>query len=284
MAAQQRMNGGPPATSRAAVLGCPVAHSLSPQLHRAAYAALGLDWSYDAIEVAEPELPGFMTGLDASWAGLSLTMPLKRAVLPLLDEVRGVAATVEAVNTVVLTAGGRIGYNTDVPGIVAAIGGELCGPRTAVLGGGATAASALAAIASLGAQRIEMYVRDAARATQAKEIAARLGVDVEIHSWADAGRALGASLVISTTPAGTTDGLASYVPTRPGQLFDVVYHAWPTQLAAAWEDAGGAVVGGLELLVQQAARQVELMTGRTPTPVDAMRSAGLAALSKREHS
>ncbi len=274
----------PPTTGRAAVLGCPIAHSLSPRLHRAAYAALGLDWSYEAIEVTEPELPGFMTGLDASWAGLSLTMPLKRAVLPLLDEVRGVATTVEAVNTVVLTAGGRIGYNTDVPGIVAAIGGELRGSRTAVLGGGATAASALAATASLGARRIEMYVRNAARATQAKEIAARLGVDVEVHSWADAGRALGASLVISTTPAGTTDRLASHVPPRPGQLFDVVYDMWPTQLAAAWEDAGGAVVGGLEFLVQQAALQVELMTGRAPASVDAMRSAGLAALGKREHA
>ncbi|MGH3345225.1 MAG: shikimate dehydrogenase, partial [Carbonactinosporaceae bacterium] len=114
------------ARRRAAVLGSPVAHSLSPELHRAAYAALGLAWSYDAIDVDGQRLPAFLDGLDESWAGLSLTMPLKRAVIPLLDEVSGVARDVEAVNTVTFppapgVARGRAGHNTDVPGMVAAL-------------------------------------------------------------------------------------------------------------------------------------------------------------------
>src|ERR1700761_861579 len=93
---------------RAAVLGSPVAHSLSPVLHRAAYAELGLtDWSYDRFETDEAALPGFLEGLGPEWAGLSLTMPLKRAVIPLLDEISDTAASVEAVNTVVLTEDGR---------------------------------------------------------------------------------------------------------------------------------------------------------------------------------
>ncbi|MGH3344386.1 MAG: shikimate dehydrogenase family protein, partial [Carbonactinosporaceae bacterium] len=110
---------------RAAVLGSPVVHSLSPELHRAAYAALGLAWRYDAIEVDEQRLPAFLDGLDETWAGLSLTMPLKRAVIPLLDEVSEIARDVAAVNTVIFgpAAGGRrrTGDNTDVPGMVAAL-------------------------------------------------------------------------------------------------------------------------------------------------------------------
>jgi hypothetical protein len=104
---------------RAAVLGRPIAHSLSPPLHRAAYEALGLDWTYDAVECGEDDLPALLDGLDASWAGLSLTMPLKQAVLPLLDEVSDLARDVAAANTVVLREGRRAGSNTDVHGIVA---------------------------------------------------------------------------------------------------------------------------------------------------------------------
>ena len=135
----------------AGVIGDPVAHSLSPGLHRAAYEELGLThWSYDRFEIDEAALPGFLGGLGPEWAGLSLTMPLKRAVIPLLDEISDTAASVEAVNTVVFTeAGRRVGDNTDVPGIVAALrehGIEHVG-SAAILGAGATASSALAALA-----------------------------------------------------------------------------------------------------------------------------------------
>ncbi|MFI2371479.1 shikimate dehydrogenase [Streptomyces sp. NPDC018833] len=270
---------------RAAVLGSPIAHSLSPVLHRAAYAALGLDdWSYDRFEVDEAALPGFVEGLDATWAGLSLTMPLKRAIIPLLDAISDTAAAVEAVNTVVFTDDGRrLGDNTDIPGMVAALRerGVRKVESAAVLGAGATASSALAALAQVCAGPVTAYVRSAARADEMRGWGERLGVDVRVADWSAAAEALSAPLVVATTPAGTTDALAAEVPERPGTLFDVLYEPWPTALAAAWSGRGGAVVGGLDLLVHQAVLQVEQMTGRSPAPLRAMRIAGERALEAR---
>ncbi|MFE2374603.1 shikimate dehydrogenase [Streptomyces sp. NPDC059398] len=270
---------------RAAVLGSPIAHSLSPVLHRAAYRELGLDdWSYDRFEVDEAALPAFADGLDASWAGLSLTMPLKRAVIPLLDEVTATAASVEAVNTVVFTSDGRrVGDNTDIPGMIAAMrerGVEKV-ESAAVLGAGATASSALAALSLICTGPVTAYVRSAARAQEMRGWGERLGVDVRTADWADAAGALDAPLVIATTPAGATDTLAAEVPAAPGTLFDVLYEPWPTPLATAWRSRGGAVVGGLDLLVHQAVLQVEQMTGCTPAPLAAMREAGERALTAR---
>ncbi|MGW4306558.1 shikimate dehydrogenase [Streptomyces californicus] len=270
---------------RAAVLGSPIAHSLSPVLHRAAYAELGLEhWSYDRFEVDEAALPGFVDGLDASWAGLSLTMPLKRAVIPLLDEISATAASVEAVNTVVFTEdGGRVGDNTDIPGMIAALRerGVDKVESAAVLGAGATASSALAALAAVCAGPVTAYVRSPERAAEMRGWGERLGVDVVTADWADGAEALGAPLVIATTPAGATDALTGSVPEAPGILFDVLYEPWPTELAAAWSARGGAVVGGLDLLVHQALLQVEQMTGRSPAPLSAVRHAGEAALAAR---
>ncbi|MFJ2896830.1 shikimate dehydrogenase [Streptomyces sp. NPDC087218] len=270
---------------RAAVLGSPIAHSLSPVLHRAAYAELGLTaWSYERFEIDEAALPGFVESLDATWAGLSLTMPLKRAVIPLLDSVSETAASVEAVNTVVLTEDGRrTGDNTDIPGMVAALRerGVEKTETAAVLGAGATASSALAALAGMCAGPVTAYVRSQERGREMRGWGERLGVDVRIADWADAEQALRAPLVIATTPAGATDALAAAVPDRPGTLFDVLYEPWPTGLAAAWADRSGSVVGGLDLLVHQAVLQVEQMTGRAPAPLAAMRRAGEAALAAR---
>ncbi|MCX4727753.1 shikimate dehydrogenase [Streptomyces sp. NBC_00144] len=270
---------------RAAVLGSPIAHSLSPVLHRAAYRELGLgDWSYDRFEVDEAALPAFVDGLGASWAGLSLTMPLKRAVIPLLDEVTATAASVEAVNTVVFTADGRrVGDNTDIPGMIAAMrerGVEKV-ESAAVLGAGATASSALAALSLICTGPVTAYVRSAARAQEMRGWGERLGVDVRTADWAEAAGAFNAPLVIATTPAGTTDALAAAVPDAPGTLFDVLYEPWPTPLATAWQSRGGAVVGGLDLLVHQAVLQVEQMTGSSPAPLAAMREAGERALASR---
>ncbi|MEW1697075.1 shikimate dehydrogenase [Streptomyces sp. NPDC093249] len=273
------------AAHRAAVLGSPIAHSLSPVLHRAAYAELGLgDWSYERFEVDEAALPGFVAALGTGWAGLSLTMPLKRAVIPLLDEVSDTAAAVEAVNTVVLHADGRrTGDNTDIPGMIAALrerGVEKV-EAAAVLGAGATASSALAALARICAGPVTAYVRSEARAEEMRGWGERLGVDVRTAAWDDAAQAFDAPLVIATTPAGTTDTLAPAVPARPGTLFDVLYDPWPTALAAAWSERGGKVVGGLDLLVHQAVLQVEQMTGVPRAPLAAMRAAGERALAAR---
>ncbi|MGW2959820.1 shikimate dehydrogenase [Streptomyces sp. NPDC001220] len=270
---------------RAAVLGKPIAHSLSPVLHRAAYDELGLTgWSYERFEVDETRLPGFLGQLGPEWAGLSLTMPLKRAVIPLVDEISETAASVDAVNTVVFTEDGRrLGDNTDIPGMVAALrehGIEQV-DSAAILGAGATASSALAALARICTGEVVTYVRSEERAAEMRHWGERLDVEVRTADWADAEQALHAPLVIATTPAGTTDALAAAVPERPTTLFDVLYHPWPTALAARWSMFGGAVVGGLDLLVHQAVLQVEQMTGRAPAPLDAMRRAGEKALAER---
>lgn len=270
---------------RAAVLGSPIAHSLSPVLHRAAYRELGLaDWSYDRFEVDESGIEAFLAGLADDWAGLSLTMPLKRAVIPLLDGISDTATSVGAVNTVLFGADGRrTGENTDIPGMVSALRerGLRQVASAAVLGAGATASSALAALAQVCTGEVTAYVRGPERAAEMRGWGERLGVAVRTAPWAEAAEALRAPLVIATTPAGAADALAKEVPERPGTLFDVLYEPWPTALAAAWSASGGTVVGGLDLLVHQAVLQVERMTGRAPAPLAAMRAAGETALGAR---
>ncbi|MFC4060397.1 shikimate dehydrogenase [Planomonospora corallina] len=269
---------------KAAVLGSPIAHSLSPYLHRAAYAAMGLDdWSYEAIECDEAGLPALLDGLGPGWAGLSLTMPLKRALIPLLDTVTELAVAVGGANTVVFADGARHGDNTDVYGIVAAL--EEAGaapPRSAtVLGGGATAASALAALRELGLTEATLVVRDPSRAGETAEAAERLGTALTVQTFDKLETVLDADLVVSTLPSGAADGFAGLVASRAPALFDVVYAPWPTPLAQAVRQAGGTVVGGFAMLLHQAVRQVELMTGRTDVPVEAMRAAGEAEILRR---
>ena len=258
---------------RAAVLGSPIGHSLSPVLHRAAYEHLGLaGWTYEAYDVAEPGLAGFLARLDPSWVGLSLTMPLKAAVLPLLDAASPMVETVGAANTVLLRDGKRVGENTDVPGMAAALAAHGVGPvdRAVVLGGGATARSALAALSTL-TDSVRAYVRDPALHQGLQSVAAATGMDLQVEPWARAGEGLGAPLVVSTTPAGATDGLVARVPLTVGTLFEVLYDPWPSPLAAAWQARRAAVVDGLDLLVHQAVLQVLLMTGTEAGPDDLVR-------------
>ena len=190
------------AARRCAVLGSPVAHSLSPVLHRAAYAALGLPWSYDAIECGEARLPELLAGLGPEWRGLSLTMPLKRAVLPLLDEVEPLVGQVGAANTVVLDDGRRRGLNTDVPGLLAALAahGVAVPLEAGVLGGGATAASAVAALGIGGARVVHLLVRRPEAAEPVLRVAEIFGVDVEVAPFEPAAGLLGLPLVLSTVP------------------------------------------------------------------------------------
>ncbi|MFI6814655.1 shikimate dehydrogenase [Nonomuraea sp. NPDC050328] len=268
---------------RAAVLGSPIEHSLSPFLHRAAYAAMGLDgWRYDAFEVGEDRLPAFLAALDGPWAGLSLTMPLKRAVLPLLDSVSELAVEVGGANTVIFRDGGAHGDNTDVYGIEQALAeAGVPAPRSAlVLGGGATAASALAALRNLGLGEATLAVREPARAGETLTVAERLGVALRVERLDKLDALLDVDLVVSTLPGRAADEHAVRLARVPA-LFDVVYSPWPTAAALAVRQAGGTVVGGFAMLLHQAVRQVELMTGRTGVPVEAMRAAGEAELSRR---
>ena len=292
---------------RAAVLGAPVRHSLSPALHAAAYAELGLTWwRYEAIECDEAGLPALLDRCGPDWAGLSLTMPLKRTVLPLLDRIDPLAADVGCANTVLFAAAQRLGYNTDVMGMIRALRehgvgsggpapagspsaslgaepakGSTVGPAL-ILGSGATACAAIAALRDLGERSAAVAVRDPARAGGLLDVADRLGTAVELRPF-DQSALADARLIISTVPAGAADLVAralTQLRPAPKVVFDVVYHPWPTALSCAGQQAGSVVVGGFDLLVHQAALQVELMTGR-PAPVEAMRRAGQAELARR---
>ncbi len=275
-------------TRRAAVLGSPISHSRSPDLHRAAYAALGLDWTYDAIEVTTASLADFLDSCgQPEWAGLSLTMPLKTDVLPMLDEISETAARVGAANTVVFADGRRAGHNTDVAGMQRALqeahGGQLVARTGAILGSGATARSALVALQRLGVDAVDMRARNPERALDLAELGRDLGVDVALSPW-DGSAPLAGDVVIATVPPGAADGFVDRVPEKPdrggiadppdtrGVLLDVSYGDGVTPLVAAWRRAGGATADGLDLLLWQAVDQVTLMTG-LDAPVAAMRTA-----------
>jgi shikimate dehydrogenase len=273
---------------KAAVLGKPIAHSLSPALHRAAYRELGLDdWTYDLVECDEAGLAGFVESRDREWAGLSLTMPLKRTVLPLLDQADPMAAATGGANTVVFRPEGRYGYNTDVQGIVDALteAGVPAPGAVTIIGAGATACSALAAVAELGAQGADVILRDPARAGAVLATAEKLGLKVRLRPFEDQkqGDAVAPDLLISTVPAGAPSLFSErslFSRTPPMAVMDVVYHPWPTPLAQAAAAAGAIVASGFALLLHQAAAQVELMTGK-PAPLEAMRAAGQAELAAR---
>ncbi|MEP7091839.1 MAG: shikimate dehydrogenase [Nocardioidaceae bacterium] len=270
--------------SRCAVLGTPIRHSLSPVLHRAAYAELGLDWTYESHEMAESDLPAFLDGLDETWRGLSLTMPLKRSVVPLLDELRDRADQARAANTVVLSDGRRTGHNTDVPGASAALRERWEGPveRAVILGGGATAASTLLGLADLGCREVTLLVRDEGLAAATLATAAR-----HPHPPSVAVRRLGstpppADVLVSTVPATAQGAGVTDLVEGVEVVFDVVYDPWPTPLAVAAGEAGKVLVAGLDLLVHQAVLQVRLMTGRgADSLLGVMRRAGEHALEGR---
>jgi shikimate dehydrogenase len=228
-----------------------------------------------------------IAGCGADWAGLSLTMPLKRAVLPLLHYTEPLAADVGGANTVVFTPRGAHGYNTDVPGMVAALAGIGITPFSATIqgatiaGAGATACAALAAVGGLGLGEVVVLVRDQARAAGLLAAASRLGIAVDLRPFTSGVR--DGDLLISTVPAGAADIIAerAVVPgSSPAALLDVVYHPWPTPLALAATKAGIPVASGFDLLLHQAGCQVELMTGHQ-APLDAMRAAGETALTSR---
>ena len=260
----------------AAVIGSPIEHSLSPVIHRAAWAQLGIDgWEYHRLEQDTDSLPGFIAGLGADCAGLSVTMPCKQAVMPLLDVIDPLASAVGAVNTVVPSSGVLAGFNTDVTGIASAVrracsmAGCSAPSSALVLGARATASSALAALGELGITSSTVAARRFGGPGSVVAAASRLGVTIEQILWSDSEAvdraASSADLVISTLPASAADPLAERLRVREGQiLLDVVYSPRDTALRRAFENAGGVVAEGTDMLVFQAGAQVQLMTGRSP--------------------
>lgn len=279
-------------TMWAAVIGSPIAHSLSPVIHRAAWEQLGIDgWEYRRAEVTEESLPTFIGQLDESFRGLSVTMPCKQAVMPLLDAIDPLASAVGAVNTVVPSAGMLAGFNTDVTGIASAIrracsrSGVPVPSSALVLGARATASSALAALGELGITTTTVAARRFGGPGSVISAASRLGVSVEQVMWSDvsvvASAAARADVLISTLPAGVADPIASRLAPREGQiLLDVIYSPRDTALRTTFEKAGGVVAEGTDMLVYQGAAQVQLMTGRSPDPA-VMRHALETELERR---
>jgi shikimate dehydrogenase len=258
-----------------------VGHSLSPVLHRAAYAALGLgDWTYDALDIGAEDLPVLLAGLGDEWRGFSVTMPCKQAAVDAADVVEPLPRLLHAANTLVRTADGWRAENTDVAGIGMAL--QLAGVErvgsAAIIGAGGTAAAAAVAVASLGADQVDVVVRDPSRAGDVVHVLQTLGVPVTVTPLE--GAVLDAPLIVSTVPVGAQAAVLA-LPWRAGHtLLDVLYDPWPTALADRVTALGGTVAGGLDVLFWQATQQVELMTGR-PAPIEAMRTALDAALAAR---
>jgi shikimate dehydrogenase len=270
--------------NRLAVLGSPISHSKSPAIHRAAYEKLGLEWSYDAIEVTEQSLPAFVESCGAQWRGLSLTMPLKRAILQLLSFRDPLVDTVGGANTVLFSDSGLRGFNTDVRGVVESFTavGAVSLNYVHLLGAGATAASVLAGVAQLGATRALVSARTPANAEPLVALGARLCIEVVVRPWGISDRSLLVpDAVVSTLPGGENDLVFPEAVRARAVLFDVAYEPWPSELARAWDAAGGTVISGLDLLVNQAVGQLRIFVGGDqqqplpdePSVIEAMRAA-----------
>ena len=266
---------------RAAVLGHPVRHSLSPVLHQAAYAALGLpSWQYSAIDCDVEALPGLLVAAHAdtdTWVGFSCTMPLKRLALTLASAADPLATAVGAANTLVRTDAGWTAAMTDVAGITEALAESGAAPvEVTLIGSGGTAQAALGAVARWGLGDCAVLVRDRSRTTQLRATAERLGIELSLADLDPAAPELDAELVISTVPRGAADALAPH-RWRPNQrLLDAVYDPWPTRLADSASQAGATVISGALMLLHQAVAQVGLMTGLA-APQAQMRAALLRA-------
>ncbi len=266
--------------TRCGVVGFPAKHSLSPTIHAAAYQSLGLDWEYDSYEVEPDALASWFASLGREWRGLSVTMPHKEAAARLGLPDDDVARTGVANTVIWHSDGGRTVHNTDIAGFVDALDSArfpVSGEAT-VLGAGATAASALVALARWGVPKVTVLARRPQAAGELVEWASGLGIRVEVGAWPSAG----AGLLVSTVPAA---GAATVVPhldwKRIDGIFDVSYHPWPSPLAGAAIAAGVPVIDGLDLLVHQARHQVRLMTGQD-VPAEVLQSAARNELGRRK--
>lgn len=266
----------------AAVIGSPIQHSLSPFLHQAAYRDLGLNIDYRRIEITKETIGSFLASWPEGLVGLSVTMPLKQVIIPLLSQVDGLVKAVGAVNTVVPFPGGiTAGFNTDVYGLVTAIkeakGREFSPERAVIVGSGATASSALAALGELQAGQINLLARRVSGAGNAVQAATRLGIDpgyVPLAAGEKARETLqAADLIISTVPRAVLDDFYQTISFNPEQtVLDIVYDPWPSELVKQASRSGATIISGKAMLLHQALMQVKLFTSRTPN-LEAMRTA-----------
>lgn len=253
--------------TRLGVWGDPIAHSKSPQMHTAAYAVLGLHWTYDRRRVDVETFDRTVRSLDGDWRGLSLTMPLKEVAHRHADVRDAHAELTGVVNTLLL--GDRVaGFNTDIGGIIDALAENGISEvgRVRLLGAGATAASALVAVADLGAHEVDVRARRPERAAALMALGDRLGVPVTVGTFEE--RSDGVDLTIASLPGGAAldADLVRPLAATGGALFDVAYSPWPSALAAGW--TGGPTISGLGMLLHQAVRQIRVFLHGDPvTPL-----------------
>lgn len=258
----------------AAVAGSPIEHSLSPLIHKAGYAALKMDWNYEKYELNVSTFPDFIKNRSQDLVGMSLTMPLKEGAIQIADSVTDLAKNVNSANTLIFKDGKIMAGNTDIYGIVAALqtNKQLDITNPSIIGSGATARSAVAALSQLGATKVMLCARNENTLDELKNVAQQFNLQVIVISWNEIYKALAASTVIGTLPSGSMDSFAAMGPEIPGSLLDVAYSPWPSKIALEWILRRGFVVSGLEMLLHQAVRQFELMTGQK-APVKQMREA-----------
>lgn len=267
---------------KAAVLGSPISHSLSPLLHTIAYTELGLESEYTRIDVKSGELKNFLENCGPTWSGFSLTMPLKEEVLDFSTNVSPLAARIRSANTLIQHPLQTWNASTtDVSGFTHALSahGRDAGGDVLIIGGGATARAAVSACDGV-SSRISVMVRSLSRANEISNSVEFS--DLEFVEWGDTKLFETADLVISTVPEGVSDSLVKKFPAKPaGIFFDVLYKPWPTMALKAWSDLGGQVVDGLDLLIHQAIDQVAIFSGHyveRTSMAPLMRRHGLKAL------
>lgn len=256
-----------------AVLGSPITHSKSPNIHQAAHRVLGLDWEYTRFQCESDQLEQFLQSHTHGWRGFSLTMPLKEEAYRLAESVDSVARQSGVVNTLVGTETGWSGFNTDVPGLRMALEHNNFNLQdTVILGAGATAVSAVLAAKLAGATRVTVLAR---RPEAAEQLASRL---ICAHDVLGSSKAAQPTTVISTLPG----QVGATVPVHEGQLqsrlFDVAYDPWPSPLSKRWNDAGGQTTSGIEMLIFQALIQIRIFVHADPALPLPNEAAVLAAM------
>jgi shikimate dehydrogenase len=264
---------------KAAVLGSPISHSLSPLLHNTAYARLGIQGSYEAIEVNAGGLAKFMDGRDATWTGFSLTMPLKEEAIEYADHVDELAKRINSANTLYRDGGVWRATSTDVIGFSQALKSHKIAIKghVVILGAGATARAAAAACDG-SAAHITVINRSLSRVQGMSD--AVIDSELRFLNWDNLSVLSDADLVISTVPAGVTDSIELPQETT-APFFEALYKPWPTPASALWASRGGFVIDGLDLLIHQAIAQIQIFTGKvfdSSAMYAQLRSVGLAAL------
>jgi shikimate dehydrogenase len=275
-------------TNVAGIIGWPVAHSLSPAIHNAAFAEAGLDWVYVPLPVAPQDLREALAGLvPLGFRGANITMPHKTEAADLIEQLSEDARMLRAVNTIAVRAGELEGHNTDAPGFDRFLrrdaGFDPQGRSALVYGSGGAARACALALARGGLARLTVAARDVARAAPLASMVETLGVPVALVGPGDVGE-MAADLVVNATPVGGA-GQERAHPSLPRLgpavlVIDLLYDPISTDFQQRAREAGAAVFGGLGHLLEQAALSFELWTG-TPAPLEVMSAAALGALAER---